>query len=273
MAGHVRTTLIILYAFLSSCVNREIDGIPIKKFNDKREYFKEGRYHALGQENRKKSIPAAKYYLKEALKLAPADHVTISLLGSIYRSSDQPDIEEKLYYHSLKKKPGDVRLMYILGKFYLSQKKYKLAKKVFKRCTSSKKTPFLPCYTMLATTYTKCRQFDRAIKTYESQIKYYKTSFSGKRSDHRKEKNPGLGTIHVRMAELYLNKKDYDRALKNSSKARHLIPRNWPAYRKASELLSRIEVEINNHNNKKIKKSVRTRIRRKKIFRRKKRHK
>ena len=269
MLLHIKILSFLSIFFLFSCMKTRIDGVLIRDFDSKREYFKEGRYHAYGRENRKKSIPAAKYYLKEALKIDPADHVTVDLLGSLYRNSGKPDIEEKLYLHSLKKGPSNVRLRYSLGRFYLSQKKYKKATNTFKKCISQKnKTPFFPCYSMLATAYTRNNQIDRALKTYKAQIKYYKTDtkiLPGKRLST----NPGLGTIHVKMAELYLSKMDFDSALKNSSKAQALIPRNWPAYKEASKIISKIEHEINKKEKQTVKSSRYSR-KRKTIIRRRK---
>ena len=115
---------------LTSCGRETIDGIVIKNFDNKKEYYQEGRYHAFGLEKRKKNFNVAGYYLKKALRFDPNDFATIDLLASLYRENRNPDVEEKLYLYCLKKTPDNLKLLYALGKFYLLQNKFRFGKNI-----------------------------------------------------------------------------------------------------------------------------------------------
>lgn len=230
--------IIVIYSFIAC--NQNIDGIAVKKFSSKREYFKEGRYHAFGQENRKKSYLLAEHYLKEALKFSPNDRGTINLLANVYRMNNQIHLAENLYKTSLQKNPESLRTRYTLGHLYLSTNNYNAAKEILLSCIEMGKAPFFPCYMMLASTYMQTQETDKAIDIYKKQIELYKA-----RGTSKEKVNPAAGTVHLKLAEIFMSQKKFKEAYHHSTEAKIYIPDKWPSKTKVNNLLAQLKKELN----------------------------
>lgn len=160
------------------------------------------------------------YHYQRAVDITKRKMNVMLDLGKAYMEFGQAEKGKALFEEAAEIHKDMVAPPIMLGQYYISKEEYKLALKSFEQAEDISKIPNV--YHWKAVTYLKMNQMDKALKSMEEGEQYKPTE---------------AGYYDV-MADLYLSKKDYEKARRALENALKFNPNDQNLLKKLSDLPS-----------------------------------
>jgi len=203
-------------------------------------------WHNLGETQQDKiakdSLRKAIVHLEALTRINPADTESWVGLARLYKLSNQHDKAEQALTKALAAEPNSRTALADLAQLYSDRGDYDQAVGLLKKIPDSDKDPQL--LGMLAFGYTRARDYDNAIATYEKALAldsenqeirraYAEALMSGNKLDAARKQieeilkaDPDDGPTHLRLAQLDRQEGLYVEARKELERAKALLPDN-----------------------------------------------
>jgi len=221
-----------------------------KKALKKNPYYTKAIYRIAKCYNLLNDIDNAEKYYKKALSIDPNYLPALNSLGYIYITKGKASRALKYFKKVLNLSPLNYDALIGTAKVYIIYRDYETAERYLNQAIKKEKTN-PKAYIALAQIYILKEKFKKALsyldkaKTYapgESKIYFYKAVIDEKTGNLLKAKknyekafalNKNDSSIILNLSEVYLNTKEWSRAIKFLEKAKKLFPDNPLIYSKS----------------------------------------